>query len=209
MDDLFSTARSNIDHLELAGADVVFARGFLTREDAEHLFSELRNVTPWKAVEISVWGKRVMQPRLISWHGDTDASYKYSGVRLQPEPWTPTLLRLREQIEQFTKTNFNSVLLNLYRDQNDSMGWHSDDEPELGERPTIASLSLGETRHFLMRNKSAATSPKVSLPLSSGSLLVMSGDTQRNWKHAIRREVGQMGPRINLTFRRIVRREAH
>ena len=204
MRDLFATPHPNGERLDLVDADVVFASTFLSSTEALDLFSELREATPWKAIEISLWGKRVVQPRLICWYGDPGASYKYSGVRLYPEPWTQTLLLLRNSIERFAGASFNSVLMNLYRDENDSVGWHSDDEPDLGERPTLASLSLGETRAFLMRHKPKADVAQIKLPLPSGSLLVMSGETQRHWAHAIRKEPVRLGPRINLTFRQVV-----
>jgi alkylated DNA repair dioxygenase AlkB len=204
MDDLFTPKLGNQEtRLELEGADVLFEPRFMDREDAAELFSTVHATTDWKAVEISIWGKRVLQPRLICWCGDSGASYKYSGVRLEPQPWTDALLGVRNSIERLSGATFNSVLLNLYRDQNDHMGWHSDDEPDLGEQPVIASLSLGETREFLMRHK-ARKDLKVKLPLTSGSLLVMRGATQRNWEHAIRKETARLGQRINLTFRRVL-----
>jgi len=205
LEDLFSTfSDSSNSRLPMAEADVSFFPSFYSLDQAHELFSSLRKSTEWKAVQISVWGKRVMQPRLVCWHGDPGATYKYSGVRFFPEPWTDTLQLVREKVERVANTTFNSVLLNLYRDQNDSMGWHSDDEPELGDRPTIASLSLGATRDFLLRHKSRKDIPQVSLPLSSGSLLVMAGSTQKYWAHSIRKETLRIGPRINLTFRKIV-----
>ena len=143
-----------------------------------------------------------LQPRLSAWHGDL--SYRYSGIRLEPQPWSPLLARLRRRIEAITGCRFNSVLLNLYRDGGDSMGMHSDDERELGARPAIASLSLGETRDFVMRHRHRKDLAGLKLPLPCGSLLLMRGDTQRHWRHGINRTRRDCGARLNLTFRRIL-----
>lgn len=170
----------------------------------EFLLHLIMKETTWKQEHVSVWGKRHLQPRLIAWYGDAGKGYSYAGISLSPEPWTPTLLSIKTQIEEFSKSSFNSVLLNLYRNNNDSMGFHSDDEPELGARPTIASLSLGATRVFSMKPKHDDHSGSTKITLESGSLLVMKGDTQKNWKHGIAKESKPCGPRLNLTFRRIV-----
>jgi len=157
----------------------------------------------WRSEDIVVWGKRYRQPRLIAWYGDRGHSYTYSGIRFEPLPWTDVLASIRGCVQAATKIEFNSVLLNYYRDQNDSMGMHSDDEPELGPRPIIASVSLGSERTFVLKHRTRKDLKRVRLPLQSGSLLVMQGDTQRNWKHGIDKQRRPCGPRINLTFRRI------
>lgn len=151
-----------------------------------------------------VWGKRHPQPRLIAWYGDRGRGYTYSGIRLEPLPWNETLLKIKDHVEHLTASMFNSVLLNYYRDQNDSMGFHSDDEPELGPQPVIASLSLGERRTFVLKHKNRKDLKPVKIALESGSLLVMKGDTQKNWKHGIDKETRPCGPRVNMTFRDIV-----
>jgi alkylated DNA repair dioxygenase AlkB len=159
---------------------------------------------PWRSEHVVVWGKKMVQPRLIAWYGDASRSYAYSGIQLHPMPWTPILLDIKIRVEQAVDSPFNSVLLNYYRDNRDSMGFHSDDEPELGKRPVIASLSLGEERTFIMKHKTSKAVRPVRLQLASGSLLLMRGDTQRHWKHGILKETRRCGPRVNLTFRCII-----
>ncbi len=168
---------------------------------------ELIERVPWRNDEIVVWGKKHRQPRLSAWYGDKDCSYTYSGIRLEPIPWSAALLEIKRQVERLTQTTFNGALLNFYRDQRDSMGFHSDDEPELGPQPVIASLSLGERRTFILKHKSRKDLKPARIALESGSLLVMKGATQEHWKHGIDKETRQCGPRVNVTFRRIVRRE--
>jgi alkylated DNA repair dioxygenase AlkB len=153
--------------------------------------------TDWRAETVVVYGKRHLQPRLTAWHGD--AAYTYSGLRLDPLPFTPLLRQIREAVEQATGRRFNSVLLNYYRNERDSMGMHSDDEPELGPEPAIASLSFGASRTFVLRHKRSKRS--VRLELEDGGLLLMSGKLQQNWLHGINKLSRTVGPRINLTFR--------
>src|SRR5437764_14453253 len=155
--------------------------------------------TPWRADTIVVYGKRYLQPRLTAWYGE--ASYTYSGLTLDPLPLTPLLEQLRRTVEEVTGHRYNSVLLNHYRDGRDSMGMHSDDEPELGPDPVIASLSLGATRSFLLRHKTKKIGQKIEL--TDGSLLLMRGCTQHNWLHGINKTVKFTESRVNLTFRYI------
>lgn len=164
------------------------------------LIDEIR----WRAENIVVWGKTYPQPRLIAWYGDAGMIYTYSGICLTPLPWTEILLVLKSRVEAAAHADFNSVLLNYYRDHRDSMGLHSDDEPELGKRPILASLSLGEERTFILKHKRENALKPVRLKLASGSLLLMKGDTQHYWKHGIHKENRPCGPRVNLTFRRII-----
>lgn len=156
-----------------------------------------------------LFGREVLQPRLACWYGDH--AYSYSGIRLEPRAWTDRLRCLRERCSVDSGVEFNSCLVNLYRDGRDSMGWHADDEPELGREPVIASLSLGDTRVFRMRHKETKT--VVEIPLEHGSLLVMSGLMQQCWVHEIPKTKKPVGQRINLTFRVIVtdadRQSAH
>ena len=168
------------------------------------VMDQLIDEVPWRAENIVVRGKTYPQPRLIAWYGDTGKNYTYSGINLSPLPWTRALLDIKSRVEAATRTDFDSVLLNYYRNHRDSMGMHSDDEPELGERPILASLSLGEERTFILKHKREKDSKPVRLKLASGSLLLMKGDTQRCWKHGIDKESRPCGPRINLTFRRIL-----
>jgi alkylated DNA repair dioxygenase AlkB len=173
----------------------------LGRDDDE-LLSALIDECCWRQEDITVYGKTYRQPRLSAWYGDL--GYSYSGIRLEPQPWSETLLDIRSRVEQQVEHEFNSVLLNYYRDNNDRMGMHSDDETELGSQPVIASLSIGETRTLLLRHRTRKELATIKLELPSGSLLLMKGDTQRHWRHGINVERKPCGARINLTFRRIV-----
>jgi alkylated DNA repair dioxygenase AlkB len=200
--DLFA-ATTMFERISMPDADVSYlARIELPQSDAEVLRRLIAEV-PWRQEEVVVWGRRVPQPRLIAWYGDSGRSYAYSGIQLHPLPWTAILLDIKQRIEAKAGATFNSVLLNYYRNNHDSMGFHSDDEPELGDRPVIASLSLGEERTFVLKHKNKPFRP-VRLRLRSGSLLVMRGETQRLWKHGIAKEARRCGPRVNLTFRRII-----
>lgn len=190
--------------LQVPDADVLYAAEVDLGAPYEALLSHLIGAIPWRSESIVLWGKRYVQPRLIAWYGDGDASYTYSGLTLTPLRWTPTLIRLKEHVERLAQTTFNSVLLNYYRNGQDSMGFHSDDEPELGPAPIIASLSLGDPRTFVLKHKTRKQLRPLKMQLTSGSLLLMRGDTQRNWRHAVEKETRPCGPRINLTFRRIV-----
>nr|WP_262905429.1 alpha-ketoglutarate-dependent dioxygenase AlkB [Hymenobacter nitidus] len=173
---------------------------------ADALFAELEQTIAWRHESIKLFGKLVPQPRLTAWHGDPSARYSYSGLSWEPQPWTPALQALRTLVEEATQTGFNSVLLNLYRAGHDSMGWHADNEPELGPEPVIASVSLGATRRFRLKPRDPLATPHapVSLELASGSLLLMRGPTQQHWLHAVPKTTQPVGPRLNLTFRRII-----
>jgi alkylated DNA repair dioxygenase AlkB len=171
--------------------------------DPDSVLRQLIADVTWRQDNILVWGKMYSQPRLVAWYGDPGSDYTYSGIRLIPLPWTELLLEIRRRVETVTAASFNSVLLNYYRDNRDSMGFHSDDEPELGEKPIIASLSLGEERTFVLKHKVNKLAKPIRLRLASGSFLLMKGETQRYWKHGILKETRPCGPRVNLTFRRI------
>lgn len=176
-----------------------YAQAFLDPQEAGRLETALLSSVPWAETKIVLFGKRVLVPRLTAWYGDEGASYVYSGVRNLPLPWIGDLDRLRDLVSNEAGTRFNSVLLNRYRSGTDSVSWHSDDEPELGPTPTIASLSLGATRRFRLRNKQ--TRETHGLDLESGSLLLMDGESQRLWEHCVPKTKHQVGERINLTFR--------
>ncbi|MES2130056.1 MAG: alpha-ketoglutarate-dependent dioxygenase AlkB [Pseudomonadota bacterium] len=160
---------------------------------------ELIDGTDWRAEHITVYGKQYLQPRLTAWHGE--ARYAYSGLSLDPLPWTPLLAAIRDAVQAVTACRFNSVLLNYYRDGQDSMGMHSDDEAELGPEPAIASLSFGATRTFILKHKRRKL--RHTIVLTDGSLLLMHGPTQHNWLHGIHKESRPCGARVNLTFRYI------
>jgi alkylated DNA repair dioxygenase AlkB len=201
--DLFSNS-NQLELVPLPDAEIYYLSHLDLPKPATALMQSLIERVPWRAEEVVVWGKKYPQPRLIAWYGDEGQSYTYSSIRLEPLPWNKTLLTIRDQLERLIEAKFNSVLLNYYRDHNDSMGFHSDDEPELGPQPVIASLSLGERRTFVLKHKARKDLKPAKIPLESGSLLVMKGATQQHWKHGIDKESKPCGPRVNLTFRRIV-----
>jgi alkylated DNA repair dioxygenase AlkB len=202
--DLFSSD-IRFTPVPLEEADVSFLVRFpFPMADAD-VFQKLHRDTPWVHEEVVVWGKKHLQPRLTAWYGDSGRSYTYSGTVMHPLPWTDLLLSLKRELEQLVDEPFNSVLLNLYRNQNDRMGFHSDNEPSLGPDPTIASLSYGATRTLIFKHKRRKDIPPKPLKLTSGSLLLMKGSTQRNWNHGINKESIPIGPRINLTFRNIIK----
>ncbi len=201
--DLFADD-SGLDRLSIEDAEISVARNSGLPSPLDELLHELIDSTPWRAESVVIYGKKHLQPRLIAWYGDSGTNYSYSGIGLAPEPWTARLLEIRDHVQALAGEQFNSVLLNYYRDHRDSMGFHSDDERELGPKPTIASLSLGATRVFVLKHKTRKALKPVRLELPSGSLLVMRGETQRHWKHGIAKQTKPSGPRVNLTFRRIL-----
>jgi alkylated DNA repair dioxygenase AlkB len=172
-------------------------------EESERLFQALAQTIFWSQETITLFGKQHLVPRLVAWYGDRGKVYTYSGITHQPHAWTDTLLAIKARVEAVSQTSFNSVLLNLYRNGQDSMGWHSDDEPELGPNPTIASVSLGGTRRFQLRHRYRKELRTV-IDLTDGSLLLMKGPTQHFWQHQIPKTRQVVEPRINLTFRTIV-----
>lgn len=190
--------------LQLPDAQLLFYPAIDLAGDDTGLLQRLIAETDWQCRDITIFGKTHPQPRLVAWHGDEGAAYTYSGIRHEPRPWSTVLQRLRAIVENISGTPFNSVLLNYYRDHRDSMGLHSDDEPELGPEPVIASLSLGAQRTLYFKHRSRRDLKTFRLPLPSGSLLIMSGSTQRNWKHGMRKQSRPCGPRVNLTFRFIL-----
>ncbi len=189
--------------LELRDAEVVLVRGFLREAEGFALLDELRDSVQWREDVIRVFGKIHKVPRLQQWFGDPGTVYRWSGLEMKPRPWTPLLERIRRKVEGRLGARFNSLLLNLYRDGGDTVGWHADDEPTLGKNPTIASVSLGAERDFLLRHVEDTTKKhKVSLP--HGSLLVMSGTTQEYWQHSLPRRKRVRTERLNMTFRNVV-----
>lgn len=190
------------EQLPMSDAEVILYRNFFDKNESDLIFSDLYNTTDWKQEVTKLFGKQVNLPRLTAWYGDTGKSYCYSKIRMEPILWTPTLIKIKSKIEDLINTQFNSVLLNLYRDGKDSVAWHSDDEPELGENPVIASVSFGATRRFMFRNK-IQKELKYEIDLTHGSFLLMMGATQHCWQHQIPKTNRLMQPRINLTFRKV------
>ena len=175
-------------------------------EERKKFFTELKENVNWQQEEIKLYGTAIPLPRLTAWFGDEGKTYMYSGITVEPEPWTPTLLEIKSRIEKASNVTFNSVLLNHYRNERDSVSWHSDDEPELGKNPIIGSVSFGVVRTFQLKHKTDKSIKVPSIDLPDGSYLEMSGTTQHHWLHQIPKRTRKIGPRINLTFRIIQRK---
>lgn len=175
---------------------------FLSPAEADEALHALSREIAWEQHQVRLFGRVLPAPRLSCWIGDPEAAYTYSAMRFEPRPWTPTLGVLRDRLNAMLGAGFNSVLANRYRSGADGMGWHADDEPELGAQPLIASLSLGATRRFLLRSRDR--SQRAALALSHGSLLLMEGSTQLRTQHSLPKTARPVGERINLTFRRIL-----
>ena len=201
-----------MEQLNLFGSDenLIFPQNlleyypaFLDEVQSSNLLKKLVDDVSWTQKTIQMYGKQLLTPRLTAWYGDHGKAYRFSGSKFDPLPWTKELYGLKEKVEEFTEYEFNSVLLNYYRNGNDSVAWHSDNELELGNNPSIASISLGQPRQFDFRHKSDH-SGKYSLRLENGSLLIMKGDLQHHWEHRIPKSGKDTGERINLTFRTII-----
>ena len=182
--------------------ELYLIKRFYRLPESDHLFATLQSGLAWQEEAIFIFGKWVKVPRMICWYGDPDAYYRYSGVNHQPRPWTTELQSIRKKVEQQCRCAFNSVLANLYRDGNDSMGCHADDEKELGLNPVIASLSLGDERLFKLHHKKRKEI--LDIILGHGDLLVMAGSLQNHWMHSVPKTKKIKTPRINLTFRKIL-----
>jgi alkylated DNA repair dioxygenase AlkB len=182
--------------------EIHYHDSFLTVPAANEWLSKLMRDLQWQEETLFIAGRSVRVPRLTAWYGHPEAKYRYSGRTHDPLAWNQALLTLKDHVEALCGSSFNSVLANFYRNGNDSIGWHADNERELGPRPRIASLSLGAERIFEIRHN--LTREILRLPLHSGSLLIMSGDFQSCWQHRIPKQRAILAPRINLTFRHIV-----
>ena len=175
----------------------------LTSKEANQYFDMLMQNILWKNDEVVIFGKHIVTKRKAAWYGDSYYLYTYSNITKQALPWTKELCELKQIVEELAGTTFNSCLLNLYHNGDEGMGWHSDDEESLGKNNTIASLSLGAERKFLFKHKQSKQT--VSLVLEHGSLLIMKDATQANWLHSLPKSKNVTQPRINLTFRTIVK----
>jgi alkylated DNA repair dioxygenase AlkB len=205
--DLFSSLEQNVpkefEKRILNGGEVWIMKNFIDAEKANWYFNRLNSIIHWKQEQITFYGKTYPVPRKTAWYGYEGFNYSYSGINCNPDPWIPELMEVKKAIEDFIpEQDFNSVLLNLYRDGNDKVSWHADDEKELGLNPTIASVSFGATRHFDLKHKSDPEL-KTRIELTPGSLVVMTGALQHNWQHQIPVQKTVKEPRINLTFRTI------
>lgn len=191
--------QSGINILPFDGEALLYEKFFIA-EESDIFLQCLQSEIQWRQEPITIYGRSVLQPRLTALYGDTGKPLRYSGIAMQPFKWTESLLQIKKKIEPLVGKIFTTALLNQYRDGQDSMGWHRDNEKELGPNPVIASVSFGATRKFQFRHYTQK-SVKKSVQLSHGSLLIMRGACQHHWQHSISKTKLPLGPRINLTFR--------
>lgn len=189
--------------LPLPDAVFEYYPNFFTNDEAEALFKKIHDETKWQHDEITIFGKKIAQPRLTCLFGNEGKPYSYSGITMHPNPWNPTLVYIKEKIEAIAQQHFTTVLANLYRNEKDSNGWHADNEKELGRNPIIASVSFGEVRKFQLKHNNNPDA-KLTLNLAHGSLLLMKEGSQIHYKHQIPKATQSKKDRINLTFRTIL-----
>jgi alkylated DNA repair dioxygenase AlkB len=203
--DLFSQEGldKKFEVLSLDDGEILFMKNFFDLSEAQNLFEILQKTINWRQEHIKMYGKTHLVPRKTAWYGKEGLNYSYSRIICYPEKWTDELNFIKSEIEKLIPSEkFTSVLLNLYNDGNDKMGWHADDEKELGINPTIASVSFGATRRFDIKHKEIP-GMQYQFELTSGSLLIMRGALQHHWIHQIPTQRKVTKPRINLTFRTI------
>ena len=189
--------------LPLSDAVFEFYPNFFSKEEADLLLEKIVHETPWQHDEITIFGKKIFQPRLTCLFGNEGKPYSYSGITMHPNPWNHTIMHIKNEVEKSINQNFTTVLANLYRNEKDSNGWHADNERELGRNPIIASVSFGEERKFQLKHVSD-NNIKLSLNLNHGSLLLMKEGSQIHYKHQIPKATQPKNNRINLTFRTIL-----
>lgn len=198
--DLFSDKKLN---WKLPDAELIYIANFFSNQEASYYFESLLKGTKWQQDEIKVFGKTYQQPRLTAFYGENSMSYSYSNITMHPSPFSKDLLKIKTRVEEECQYQFNSLLLNLYRNGNDSNGWHADNETSLGIHPVIASVSFGEQRYFHFKHRQLKQE-RYKMLLEHGSLLIMKGAMQEHWLHQIAKTKRAVGPRINLTFRKLV-----
>ena len=199
--DLLEHLKPQTEHIDMPDAEVWLVHNWIKPDAADKLLSHFREHLEWNQPKITLFGKSMSVPRLQAWYGDAGIDYTYSGLKMQPLPWEEKLLKVKQACEKTCEVSFNSVLANLYRDGQDSMGMHADNEPERGSNPVIASLSLGASRNFDFKH--IKTGEKRRIVLNNGSLLIMRGCTQQFWHHGINKTKRVNSPRINFTFRNV------
>ena len=202
---LFPENPNQVEKISIQDGELRLYPHFFLPKERETFFTQLKDNVSWQQEKIKLYGRTIPLPRLTAWFGDEGKTYMYSGITVEPEPWTPILLEIKSRIEEVSDVTFNSVLLNYYRNERDSVSWHSDDEPELGKNPIIGSVSFGDARTFQLKHKTDKSIKVQSIDLPDGSYLEMAGSTQHHWLHQIPKRTRKIGPRINLTFRVIQR----
>ena len=196
--------KKNFTLIKSVNLSVKYIENFFNLDESQLYMRQLTQSVLWRREKIKMWGKEIVTKRRIAWYADDGKSYTYSGSTFFPSQWNNVLLQLKEKVENYSEIKFNSVLLNEYPNGEVGMGWHSDDEKELGTDPIIASLSFGANRDFIFKHKTDKSIENVKLHLKSGSLLLMLGSTQHYWKHSLPKRLKVKEPRINLTFRNII-----
>jgi len=186
--------------IKLQDAELLYHPAFYDKAESDRIFKTLLETIEWKQDKIMMYGKELPLPRLSAWYGENNKPYTYSGITLNPLPWTDELLQIKEKIEADAKVKFSSVLLNRYRDGQDYVGWHTDAEKELGKNPIIGSVNFGATRKFQLR-RIDDHKEKFEVELKHGTFLVMQGSTQHFWQHQVPKTATKIGERLNLTFR--------
>jgi alkylated DNA repair dioxygenase AlkB len=197
--DLFNSSKTNTEKKQIQNGEYLHISNFFDKSTSDNYLKTLLDTIDWKQEKMNMYGKELLFPRLTAWYGDNDKPYSFSGITLKPKQWTKDLLEIKSKVETKTDVSFNSVLLNRYRNGNDSISWHTDAEKELGKNPIIASVNFGATREFQLRH--IHTKEKLSIQLSHGSLLIMLGELQHFWQHQIPKTKKPVSERINLTFR--------
>ena len=186
----------------IENGEYIFLPNYFNKAESNLFLDKLKNYIEWKQESMNMYGKQLNFPRLTAWYGDNNKPYSFSGIKLNPQPWNEELLEIKNKIEPKALVNFNSVLLNRYRNGNDSISWHTDAEKELGKNPIIASVNFGATRKFQLRH--IHTKEKLEIELTHGSLLIMQGELQHFWQHQVPKTAQNVSERINLTFRTII-----
>ena len=199
-----TTLDKNSSLIKADNLSVEYIENFFDFDQSQLYMKHLTNDIKWKRERIRMWGREIVTKKRIAWYADKDKSYTYSGSTFYPDQWNELLLEIKKHVEQYIKFQFNSVLLNEYPNGKVGMGWHSDDERELGIDPIIASLSFGANRDFIFKHKTDKSLENIKIHLKSGSLLLMLGSTQHHWKHSLPKRLKVREPRINLTFRKIL-----
>lgn len=197
--DIFSSEPAHGEPVKINNGEYIYIPNFYDKTTADTYLKRLISDIKWKQESMKMYGKEIPFPRLTAWYGDNDKPYSFSGITLQPHPWSPGLSKIKADIEPKAGVVFNSVLLNRYRDGNDSISWHTDAEKELGENPVIASVNFGAERKFQLKHKD--TNERIDILLKHGSLLIMQGELQHFWKHQIPKSKTITQERVNLTFR--------